>query len=111
MALRTPIATPSDRDRALAKIAAVEPDIDQGRLAPARRGLGLRERILHFALLSDDKAERAESRRRVMIGGAAQRHANIVAEHLDLFASDLRPAGVIADDRDDRNALADKTLE
>jgi hypothetical protein len=43
-----------------------------------------------------------------MIGAVRQNHADVVAEQFLLFASNLSPACVIADDGDHRDAVTDE---
>src|SRR5208337_1256872 len=74
-------------------------------------GFGAHEGIRNPGIRLHQDALGSKSSRNLMISAAREHGCDVIFEDLHLLAGDLRPAGVVADDRDDRNAMAHEGVE
>ncbi len=88
-----------------------QPDIHQHRLAAPGQRTRTGQSLRHLGHRAHQDAFGAEACRHLVIGGAREHGGDVVVQHLHLLARDLRPAGVVADQRDDRDAVAHEGVE
>ena len=81
------------------------------RHAPAGRIAGFCQAGVGLVAVLQQYAVPAQRRCHFMIIAAREHGADIIIEHLDLLASDLCPARIVADDRDHRDIVTHERIE
>ena len=99
------------RDRPLAEIGLVEPDIHEHRLPGASDLPRALECHGNLRILGDENTPGAEAFRDFVVVGASKDSTDIVLQHLYLLARDLCPARIITYHGDHRNTVADERVE
>ncbi len=102
---------PSHGDRALPEVRLVEPGVDENGLARLSRGLRAPKGLCYFGIRLYQYSLGSEACSHFMISGAGQDGADVILEDFHLLAGNLRPAGIVADDCNDRDAVADERVE
>ena len=108
---RFPTEAALERHRALAELRARQPGVEQHRMSRPRPDPGLREGRSDLVGMVDRQPLAAERLRREVVVGRGEDGPDVVAQHRDLVARDLRPRGVVADQSDHRHAVADEGVE
>src|SRR5262245_29370201 len=100
----------SDRDRALAEIAATDLDVHQRRLAGGERTLESRSNVVRLLDVLSVAAERLDD---TIVTREAERGRGgaIWTVELLLTSANLHPAGIVPDDADDVDLLAHHRFE
>src|SRR3546814_17557835 len=80
-------------------------------LAAVREFAGAGQGFRQLGHAADVQADGAKGGGHLLVIAARQHRADVIAEHLDLFACDLGPAGVIADHCDHWDAVAHQAVE
>ena len=99
------------RNRSLAKVSLVEPNVYQHRLASPRQCASAHQRGRYLRHILDKNSLGTEAFHNVVVSRAREHRGDIIVQHLYLFASNLGPTGIVADDCDHRDTMPHERIE
>jgi len=91
--------------------APIEPRVDKDGVAGLCGRASAHESVVNLGGRLHQNALRAESGRDLVISAAREYGAGIILEDLHLFAGNLRPGRIIADNRNDGDAMTHEAVE